>query len=598
MNKKIALYLRVSTDQQLDSISNQSFGLIRKAEFEQDQIVKEYKDEGISGTDIRKRKDLQELLYDAGINVDFFIPHNRLENGNFDIITSNTKVVFSNSTRDSLFDELWVKNTSRLFRRSIMSSQVLEIFRQRNIVIRFVEQGFSTDQISCDLLIKIFAILDEEESQTKSSRVRWGYEQSIKKNVLHNSRLFGFDYIKETNSLVPNQDSKTIQRIFDLYTEEKKGYLQIQKTLEKEGYLTYSKKSTWTKTTIHHILNNPKYSGLNYSEKRWESGVVFNKISPRMNKDIKLIKNENITPIISQEQYFKCQEILKNRQANFQNDSNYKGKTELVSLGFVIKCNNCGASYTSNWEYDKKTREKKYQFYNCSNKKKHRGLCNNPNIKKDFLDKYIDDLRKNFKNHLIEEINFEKHLYFLTLEEYILQLEERDVKKELDKIDNFIKEKMIDYSIYLKEKNTTEDSLRISLISDLIENLENELDSLKNKRIELLSFREKTLFIIEDCLKTIEFLDNYKLKDNYEIEDVASRLKMILINKDGTISHLKKWLLTEKDYLLKENFNRIFYQTNVDDLYEKCKKLGFDYKISTVDIDSLINYFESNGMDY
>ena len=82
---------------------------------------------------------------------------------------------------------------------------------------------------------------------------------TLKKKPANHHRVFGFDWEKEHERLVPNVDYENMKLIFDLALGGE-GYAKIQKDLGTRG-IASPKGSTWSKGQISNIIHNPVYAG-------------------------------------------------------------------------------------------------------------------------------------------------------------------------------------------------------------------------------------------------------------------------------------------------------------------------------------------------
>lgn len=112
---RVCAYCRVSTDndEQLTSYENQ------KSYFEQEAISKghtyidTYADKGLTGTKLNNRKEFNRMLYDAGLEVREWYPDKNDKRVNKKVTT------LVDTNRKPLFDEIWIKNTSRFARNTL-----------------------------------------------------------------------------------------------------------------------------------------------------------------------------------------------------------------------------------------------------------------------------------------------------------------------------------------------------------------------------------------------------------------------------------------------------------------------------------------------
>ena len=105
----ISAYCRVSTDSQdqLNSLENQRSYFEREIEAKGHTLYKVYYDKGLTGTKLSNRPAFEQMLIDAGIDVKkvFLDKHDKR--------VKRAHTIYEVSNRTPLFDEIWIKNTSR-----------------------------------------------------------------------------------------------------------------------------------------------------------------------------------------------------------------------------------------------------------------------------------------------------------------------------------------------------------------------------------------------------------------------------------------------------------------------------------------------------
>jgi DNA invertase Pin-like site-specific DNA recombinase len=364
---RVAAYCRVSTDkaEQLNSQENQVEYFNNRIAEAGHELAGIYPDEGVTGTSMTKRKEFLRMMADAGIDYRCVNPEQRdKRKRQFSLVVTD---------RAPKFDWIWVKNTSR-FARNILAVDALEKLKAKGVNVYFVERDLSTDKDRDMWAITLFLSIDQEESRSKSEKVRFGHDVGARTGKMHTSgKIYGYTYDSKTKTLtaVP-EEAEIIRFIFQLYSEGK-GIRVILNHLKDKGYKTRAGKD-FTKSSVARILENPKYCGT-LVRNRWDTGKVFvDKHSPRKRAEAEWIAHEDredIEPIVSKELYKACQEIREGK-VNTQNQKGiYRGHSEYAGL---IVCGKCGSSYTKNQDRGR-------VFYNCS-KKKREGVaaCDNPNV--------------------------------------------------------------------------------------------------------------------------------------------------------------------------------------------------------------------------
>lgn len=341
-----------------------------------------------------------------------------------------------------------------------------------------------------------------------------------------NRRIYGYQYIEETNSLVQiSEEAENIKMIFDCYSDGF-GVRQIIKFLNYLGLKTRDG-NDFCKTTINRILNNEKYFGGNPCQK-YDSGVVFSKESyPKVRDGYEVKSNDRIEAIISEDLFNECKIIRESRQKNSKGV--YLGTSKYASK---IRCYNCDSVYISDKDGNR-------EYYRCRVKKE-KGVdyCNSRNIKKSEIDeKILDDM----KNKELEN-SYNGALIFLDLQlrnlEWIYNADNTDkikeYKKYIEELTVEIKNAFREYSnkklleeIY--NEIVSEDNKKIEYYKQELEKLEEPLQKLRVRRDEIMRREQviknkmKKAFTEEDYLRylSVYVLDN-ELITRYNIPEALN----------------------------------------------------------------------------
>ena len=211
MKKKVACYCRVSTNKrdQENSFENQKNYFKREiAKSNEYELYKIYADKGITGTSFTNRREFNKMLYDAGLDIKPIYNSNK-------ILVKNSYVA---SSREPKFNLIMVKNTSR-FARNIVSWDIIRELKKKQVYIYFLDINKTTANDADELLLQMLLTLDENESRDKSRKVQFGHLESAKQGVIFtNNNIYGYRYIKETNSLqIIPQEAEVIKKIFNYY---------------------------------------------------------------------------------------------------------------------------------------------------------------------------------------------------------------------------------------------------------------------------------------------------------------------------------------------------------------------------------------------
>ena len=278
---RIACYIRVSTDKEEQQKSLYQQRILLENQFKDSQI-NIYSDTG-TGTSFN-RNGFKQLLFDCGLNSK---------------VLKDGRLTFeADKLRESLFDEIVVLSTSR-FARNIAIIDILRLlWDYKKVNVKFLDiQKNSNNQGDMILLQMFFAMAENEVAET-SKRTKRGNETSIIQNRIRNNSIFGWNFDKETNSLIKNEEeAKVVEFIFK--TALKNGLKSTARIVNQKGYRT-KKGNLWTDSTIKTLITNPKYKGFNVRNK-------FNSVNLFTEHKVKYVpkdkwviqKSDRIDPLVS-----------------------------------------------------------------------------------------------------------------------------------------------------------------------------------------------------------------------------------------------------------------------------------------------------------
>ena len=387
--RKVVFYGRVSTEHeaQLSALENQMqwYEDIAKR-YPNWQVVDKYIDEGITGTQAKKRPAFMKMIADA-------------ETGKFDLIVTREVCRFARNTVDTLTHTRALKNLD------------IEVF--------FVDDNIWTMDGDGELRLTIMATLAQEESRKVSERVRAGQRISRENKTLYGSgNILGYNRVDGTYVINPEQ-AETVRTIFDLY-EQGYGTMKIAKILREQGRLTATGTTKWTCSNVSRVLRNATYKGCICYNKSHVNNYLEQKRIHNLDRSSYVYVKGDFEPIISEEQWEKCNKIL-----------NSKRKSTLVQNGETVKKSNristdlwvqklrcvCGSSFRKNRYHKDKDGNITYNYvcYNQVNNGKaseHKdgdGFCNEASITQWKMDMMAELLLQSVwhskKNELMETLD-------------------------------------------------------------------------------------------------------------------------------------------------------------------------------------------------
>ena len=315
---RVAAYCRVSTDQdeQLNSFENQVEYYTRYINSNPNyEMVDIYADEGISGTNVKKRKDFQRMIADC-------------EGKKIDLVIVKSISRFARNTQDCLSYSRKLKNLG--------------------IGIIFEKENINTLDATGELLFTILSSLAQDESRNISENCKWGIRSKFQEGKPHINtyKFMGFDKGEDGRLIINEKEANLVKRIFREFLE---GYnpADIARRLNEEGVPGVSGEPKWIKPTIVGMLQQEKYMGDSILQK-WVTTDFLNHTLRRNEGQVEQYYVENSHPaIIDKETWTAVQEELERRDIYCQNHhlSMYAYRADKNPLNGKIVCARCGHTF-------------------------------------------------------------------------------------------------------------------------------------------------------------------------------------------------------------------------------------------------------------
>lgn len=307
---KVAIYVRVSTNDQHSSVENQQQLFTSLLERNKWVLHRTYTDEGISGTKSDKRLLYKEMVEDG-------------KNKEYDILLAKSYSRFARNQRESL--------------------TAIADLMQAGIRIIFVEDGLDSKKDYG--MFGLFGWLAEQEARKTSERLKtiWNHYDEIGK--IHVPKPpYGYSYNREIqNYEVIPKEKEVVLSIFKMYMGGM-GCRGIAITLNRDGIPT-QKGVKWSQPTIANMLINYTYTGCLVQGKSETIDVTMKKSKK---KDIGEWKMHpyNHEAIITPEIFFKVQGEVKNRSELVSENGRPVRHSNTALFSTVVKCKLCGSTCT------------------------------------------------------------------------------------------------------------------------------------------------------------------------------------------------------------------------------------------------------------
>ena len=282
--RKVVFYGRVSTEHeaQLSALENQMQWYDDVANRNPNwYVIKRYIDEGITGTQAKKRPAFLRMIQDA-------------KQKKFDLIVTREVCRFARNTVDTLV--------------------VTRELKEYGIEVYFVEDNIWTMDGDGELRLTIMATLAQEESRKISERVRAGQKISRDNCVLYgNGNILGYDRDNVKGTYVINEEqAETVRMIYDLYSAGK-GMSQIRDEMIRRKRKDSSGLVRWENAKVSRILHNSTYKGYPAYLKTRRNNFLDQKTIINRDEDTYLYVKGDFEPIISEEQWDRCKQIREQR---------------------------------------------------------------------------------------------------------------------------------------------------------------------------------------------------------------------------------------------------------------------------------------------
>mgnify|MGYP002516895004 FL=1 len=334
MKKKVAAYCRVSTDNddQANSFESQQRYFRQYIERNPDwELYAIFADEGISGTNTKKRKEFNRMIACA-------------KNGDFDLIITKEISRFARNTLDSIF-----------YTRDL---------KKHGVGVIFLNDNINTLDGDAELRLAIMSSIAQEESRKTSERVKWGQKRQMEQGVVFGRSMLGYD-VKDGKMTINEDGAKIVRLIFRKFVDEGKGTHVIARELREEG-ISPMRVKEWSNTVILRVIRNEKYCGDLVQKKTYTPDFLSHEKKVNLGQEEFVILKDHHEPIISRELFDKANRILDAKSLSQEGKAKHSNR---YPFSGKIKCGRCGASYVARY----KTRKdgSQYKAWRCFEGAKH-----------------------------------------------------------------------------------------------------------------------------------------------------------------------------------------------------------------------------------
>lgn len=308
--RRVAAYARVSTDneEQLTSYEAQVDYYTNYIQGRDDwEFAGVYTDEGITGTNTKKREGFKSMVADALA-------------GKIDLIIT--------------------KSVSRFARNTVDSLTTIRSLKEHNVECYFEKENIWTFDGKGELLLTIMSSLAQEESRSISENCTWGQRKRFAdgKVTVPFNRFLGYDMGPDHNLVVNPEQAKLVKRIYGMFLQGQSPF-QIARTLTEEGIPSPGGKDTGTPATSKASSQTRSTRAMRCYRRPSQSDFLTKKKKANEGEIPQYYVKDNHEAIIDPETFEMVQTLMTTRK---------KGRNRKSSVSIFsskVKCGDCGSWY-------------------------------------------------------------------------------------------------------------------------------------------------------------------------------------------------------------------------------------------------------------
>ncbi len=507
-------YCRVSTDNEDQKTSYDSQRIHYKNMIEENpdwEFVGIYADEGITGTQTKKREQFNQMMSDA-------------LSGKIDLILA--------------------KSISRFARNTVDTLNCVRLLREHNVDVYFEKENIHTLGLSNELFLTLYSAFAQAESESISENVKAGVRMKMKRGELVGKYApFGYLYDKEKDIIYPDESKKDIVTyIFEEYSKGV-GFRTIALNLNSLGIPSPSNLK-WCHASVRRIIINEKYVGDLKTGKYYTENVLTHKKKVNYGEKEQYFTSNHHKSIISRELWDKCQEILTIRSKIIKPDGNRDKFSRKYTFSSKIFCGICGERFIRR-SYKIRSNNK-VAYWIC---RSHRNKIECSNLIH-YKQEELEDIFVIAYNKLFQDSNKYINSFMKKVNEVINEkqdnLNHKKIQDEISKLEN-----------------------KLSNLIDL------QLDSSISKEILNQKSFEITNKIkeYEQQLKDTQDIENTRKQKLEQIDKISNTLKhykgLTKFNEEVFNSLVDKIIIGEKLENEEEDFYKIKFILKTGDLINK-----------------------------
>ena len=492
---RVAAYCRVSTEQEEQQnsyqvqISYYTDLINRKKEW---TLVKVFADEGISGTQAKKRPEFLKMI---------------------------------RMCKQQKIDLIITKSISRFARNTVDCLEYVRQLKDLGIGVIFEKENLNTLTMTSEFMIALYGSFAQAESESISKNVSWGKQKAYAEGKVsfQYAKLLGYKKGENGKPEIVPEEAETVRMIYDLFLDGL-SFTRIKNALESQNLLTAMGKKIWSESNIKSILKNEKYVGDALLQKTFTVDCISKKVQKNNGERPMYLVTNHHDPIIDRDTFNRVQQELARRSSKrkisdktITEQGKYSSKYALSEL---LICGNCGTPYRRcTWSAN----GKKQIVWRCISRLEHgKKYCtDSPTIHEEPLQRailsavneYLDcreEIAKILKANIGSVLECQEQQKMINLENRL---------KELDKVRNDIislitsggcdEDKMDSEfaKIYAEEQSVNEQLAELKkkaeISADTQDKIDRAMDMIEHEKFEIEVFDNVIIRKLIDCIKVL-----------------------------------------------------------------------------------------------
>lgn len=488
--RRVAAYARVSTDsdEQLSSYEAQVDFYTRYIKNNPEwEFVFVYTDEGVTGTNTKKREGFNQMVEDA-------------LSGKIDLILT--------------------KSISRFARNTVDTLTTIRRLKEKGVEVYFEKENIYTLDAKGEVMITIMSSLAQEESRSISENVTWGKRKSMAdgKITLGYKHFLGYEKGEDGLPKIVEEEAEVVRKIYAMFLDGST-VRTIADYLTKQGISTPAGKEKWSVSTIMSILQNEKYKGDALLQKTYTVDFL-SKTVKKNNGEVPQYYIQNSHPAIIDPDTFELvqNEIKRRRPGRRQLHKNSPFTAKII-------CGDCGGFYGRKvWHSKSKYRN---FIWRCNQKYTDDKICATPNLRETDIEAAFVEAFDRLLGDKERHISRFEELLPLLADTSALESQLADLEKQHTKALDNLRAYMEENTRHVQDQ--VEYNQRFSEMDAVCSDLESQIKAVKQQILAQQGRKEQIRRCLDELRKSGDILEEFNL-------DLWNALvESVTVGADGTL---------------------------------------------------------------